>query len=373
MKDSFNAVREDDWQYLLSILPENWEQMAADSSALLRLRGFKDAGALLRTLLIHFLDGCSLRETATHARQLGIANISDVALLKRLNASGEWFRLMANSLLHKNISNESFSILPEGYDVRLVDATCISKPGSKGTDWRVHYCIALPTLDCEQLLVTDSSGGETLRNFETAPNKLFIGDRGYSNQSGVAYAVSGGAAVLIRMNASNLPLKLIGGKNDFSLLKHLRTLSGRKIGDWEVEFTYNNILVTGRVCAIKKSAAAAEIAIEKIMREASKKQKTPKPETIEAAHYVFVFTTLSKKNLPAKKALKVYRGRWQIELAFKRLKSLLELGQLPKRDPTGAKAWIHGKLFTALLVGTLMTLAERFSPWGYPIQGEDEE
>jgi hypothetical protein len=357
---------DEDWRCLLSFLPENWEQMAADSGALLRLRGFDDASCLLRTLLIHFLEGFSLRQTVVAARQMGIADISDVALLKRLNSSGEWFRQMASSLVLKMVEEKSWEILPKGYDIQMVDATCISKPGSQGTNWRVHYGIDLPTLRCRTLLVTDESVGETLQNFEISPKTLLIGDRGYSNRPGIAHVVKNGGDVLIRMNLANLPLRTAKDQ-EFDLLKHLRRLSTRKVGEWDAHFTFETTYVEGRVCALKKSRIAAELARDKIMKAASKKQKVPKPETVEAAGYIYVFTTLPSSEIVARDVLEIYRGRWQIELAFKRLKSLLELGALPKKDPPGAKSWIYGKLFAALLIEALITNPERFSPWGYNI------
>jgi hypothetical protein len=38
----------------------------------------------------------------------------------------------------------------------------------------------------------------------------------------------------------------------------------------------------------------------------------------------------------------LYRSRWQIELAFKRMKSLMGLGHLPKKDPVSCRAWLIG-------------------------------
>lgn len=366
MEEKVEVRNEEDWQCLLSFLPEDWEQMAADTGAFLRLRGFTEASKLLRMLLIHLIDGISLRQTVVQAKQMGLADISDVALLKRLNHSGEWFHTMAHSLMGQSIREESWKILPAGYDIQLVDATCISKPASEGVDWRVHYSIGLPSLKCRALLVTDNKVGESLRNFAVEGKQLFIGDRGYSNRQGIAHVVRNGGDVLMRMNSNSLPLKTSKGAA-FDLLKYLRTLSTRDVGDWDVEFSHEGKVVTGRVCAIKKSRIAAQIAREKIMKAASKKQKTPLPETLEAAGYIYVFTTLSLSVMSAKNALEAYRGRWQIELAFKRLKSLLELGELPKKNPPGAVSWIYGKLFAAMLIETLITYSERFSPWGYNI------
>lgn len=366
MEKEIEARNDEDWQCLVSFLPEDWEQMAADANALLRLRGFADAGQLLRTLLIHLVDGASLRQTVVHAKQMGLADISDVALLKRLNASGEWFRQMACSMLERTVSEYALNILPKGYDVELVDATCISKPGSKGTDWRIHYGINLPSLHCRTVIVTDASVGETFCNFESAPKRIFIGDRGYSNRPGIAHVVGRGGNVIVRMNISNLPLNNSNGEM-FCLLSHLRTLKTHEIGEWDVEFLYENCVVPGRVCAIKKSRVATQISHDKLLSQAAKKQKTPQADTLESAGYIFVFTTLKSEVISAVKVLEIYRGRWQIELAFKRLKSLLELGALPKKEHIGAKAWIYGKLFAAMLVETLIRNAESFSPWGYNI------
>ena len=60
-------------------------------------------------------------------------------------------------------------------------------------------------------------------------------------------------------------------------------------------------------------------------------------------------------------------ARWQIELHFKRIKSLLRLGHLPKRSDESARAWIQGKLLTVLLIERLIEDARFFSPWGSPI------
>jgi hypothetical protein len=77
-------------------------------------------------------------------------------------------------------------------------------------------------------------------------------------------------------------------------------------------------------------------------------------------------TTLSE--LSAAAIMEFYRQRWQVELAFKRLKSLLHLGHLKKYDKDGARAWLQGKLLVACLIEKLILTGERFSPWGYVAQ-----
>jgi transposase len=99
-----------------------------------------------------------------------------------------------------------------------------------------------------------------------------------------------------------------------------------------------------------------------LRRKASKKQMSTKPETLEVAKYVVVFTT--RHNASAVEILEWYRSRWQIELVFKRLKSLLQLGHLPKHDDRSSRAWLHGKLLVALLTQKLIGIGRDISPCG---------
>ena len=89
-----NQQIDSDWDLLTQFLPEDWEKQARLLGAIQRERKIKSASVLLRLLLIHLADGCSLRETTARAKQGGLSSISDVALLKRLRASSEWLRWM---------------------------------------------------------------------------------------------------------------------------------------------------------------------------------------------------------------------------------------------------------------------------------------
>ena len=59
--------------------------------------------------------------------------------------------------------------------------------------------------------------------------------------------------------------------------------------------------------------------------------------------------------------LELYRLRWQIEMAFKRLKSLFHYNDLPAKQSESARAWFYGKLLLAALCETLVNTG-RFSP-----------
>jgi len=156
-------------------------------------------------------------------------------------------------------------------------------------------------------------------------------------------------------------------RKKFDLFEHLRLLKGTKLGDWPVILKDKGLKINGRICAIRKSRQATEKARDKARAKASRSGKKIMPETLEAAGYVFVFTTIGADLLNATSVLEMYRGRWQVEVVFKRLKSIMALGHLRKTDWESARSWIHGKLLVALLVEALIRKGETFSPWGYPI------
>lgn len=115
---------------------------------------------------------------------------------------------------------------------------------------------------------------------------------------------------------------------------------------------------------LRKSAEAIRLAHQKIRRDAARKGNQVQPATLRFAEYVIVFTTFPEPPFSATDVLEWYRLRWQVELVFKRFKSLAQLGHLPKYDDDSAKAWLYGKLFVALLVEKLLHHARAISPLG---------
>ena len=73
-------IAEENWKVLTSLFPAGWQQMAWQSGAVERLRGFPSIDVLLRTLMLHVARGYSLRETVVRAKLANWTDISDVAL-----------------------------------------------------------------------------------------------------------------------------------------------------------------------------------------------------------------------------------------------------------------------------------------------------
>lgn len=175
---------DEDWQLVEALLPAGWMDKARELQAFRRARGINDVRTLLRVMLIHLADGCSLRETAARASIAGLAEVSDVALLKRLRSCARWFEWIAQSLRAAPGLSSAAPLAHSALGARalkLVDGSVVSEPGATGSKWRLHYAISLPQLQCQQVHLGPSDEGETLKRFEVHAGDVFMADRGYAH------------------------------------------------------------------------------------------------------------------------------------------------------------------------------------------------
>jgi hypothetical protein len=355
---------DENWRVLTSLFPAGWDEKAKETGAITRQRGITVPDTLLRLFLLHVARGYSLCETSVRAREAGLAKISNVGLMKRLRRAEEWLRWLCTELVAEN--GVSMPSHDGAGAVRLVDGTIVKEPGKTGSQWRILYSLRLPDLYCDFFHLTPTLGCGTGESFARVPVKaqdLMLGDAGYCSVSSIQWVVDHGGDVLVRINPQNFPLHHADGER-LELLSRLQELQeADKVGQWSVGLAGTSI--AGRVCAIRKSEEAIQRAHRRIERRASKKQVKTKEETWEYAKYVAVFSTEMASS--AETILQWYRVRWQIELSFKRLKSLTQLGHLPKYDDQSARAWLYGKLFVALLTQKLVRVGRELSPWGYAL------
>lgn len=363
---------DESWSVLISLFPPDWRKQGRDLGAIARLRGFRSIDDLMRVLLLHVGQGYSLRETAVRARASGLGSVSDVALLKRLRSAEAWLQSLCLCLLEERGVRARKA--PRGWRVRALDGSLVKEPGRTGSQWRIHYSLQLPSMRCDHLQVTAVNGrgvGEQIDRFPARAGDLILADRGMCNSLGISALVRKGAQVIVRVNTGSLPLYSLRGAR-FDLLAHLDSVTeAGKIAEWDVAAGQRESSIRGRLCVLRKSEDQTRRAARKIRRRAQRSGVEPKPETLEYANYVMVFTTLSKRELKAAEVLEWYRLRWQIELVFKRLKSLLRVGHVPKYDDRSSKAWLYGKLLTALLAEKVIRVGRAFSPWGYLLQEEN--
>ncbi len=363
---------DEDWRIVEAMLPDRWMEKARELGAFQRARGIADARVLLKVMLIHLAEGSGLRETAARASLAGLAEVSDVALLKRLRSCGPWFEWMAQQLRDAQSADGTQGLLA-GRQLRAVDGSVVREPGVTGSQWRLHYAIGLPRLQCQEVHLGPSDDGETLKRFTVHAGDIFLADRGYAHPGGIAHVKRHGGDVIVRMNLVTLPLTHPVTGEPLDVLEQVKGLQVGQAGSWPACLNVKAERggarahqIQGRLCAMRKSDAAAAASRDRVRRESRRGGSKVQPRTLEAANYVLIFTTL-EPGISAEQVMALYRLRWQIELEFKRLKSLIELGHLKKHDERAARSWLQGKLLVSLLIAHLIAHAERVSPWGYDI------
>lgn len=351
-----------DWDFILSLLPSDWTKQVHHLGMLKgghKFSGTDGESKLLRTLLIHLAGGLSLRETSAYCQASNLVDVSDVAILKRLRKSEAFFNWCISNLKQNNQAP-----LIGNLNCRVFDATMIKEPGPTGTLWRFHYSINLKTLMCDEQKLTDYKTGEGFKNYTLHASDVILADRGYSRPINIAKANEFGAFVLIRFTPTTLPLFSGEGNTAFSLMRHLRELRYGDIGDWPVKIKISkDKKISARLIGIRLPPSQIEKQKKAARRASSSHGDKIQAKTLELAEYLMIITTLPKE-YSAEQILKLYRLRWQIELVFKRLKSLLGAGHLPKYDDQSSRAWLAGKIFVALLIERIIQLGDDFFPWG---------
>lgn len=355
-----------EWEILQKLLPTGWEEQARHQRAFRRVRYTQTAADLLRLLLFHAVHDGGLRQTVAQAHLAGMATMSSVALFKRLRSSGAWLSWIAAELARQMREQVC---LPQRLRPRILDSTTVQGPGSRGTEWRLHYSVDLQSLACDWLELTNAQGSELLERAVVEAGDVVLADRNFLRPKGVRVVLQAQGHVLVRMRSVHPVLKDEQGRK-VQAVERARTLRRvGQIGDWPVRLQDPaGEDIVGRLVALKLPVPLAQKAEDKAVRRARKKGQRVSEKTRQAAHYILVFTTLPAELLSAAEVLELYRFRWQIELAFKRLKQILQLGQLPHKDASVAQAWIAAKMVVALLLERLYRNARTFSPWGYPLR-----
>lgn len=358
-----NGLIEDRWRALVGRLGNGIDLAASAhrSGAFRQGRGVPDAATLLRLALAYGAGGLSLRATCAWAEETGVARLSNPALTKRLQHCPAWLAEIAAALLAPSAARLVNRPLRR---VRLLDATTLCHPGATGASWRLHLAFDLVAGRVEQLTVSDGRGGERLDRFAPEPGVLDIADAAYASAPQMRARLAAGGELLVRLDWRGVRLFEPAGGGRFELFAALRALSGPS-GEWRVavDDRQPGEPLAMRLVVCRKPPEASAHARRRVRERARQKGQTVDARTLEAADYVLLLTSLPAAAFPTAAVLDLYRLRWQVELAFKRWKSLLDLGELPAKTPELAMAWILAKLIAVLLIDDqTAALRELFPP-----------
>jgi hypothetical protein len=110
--------------------------------------------------------------------------------------------------------------------------------------------------------------------------------------------------------------------------------------------------ISGRLVITRLPAEEAKEARARVRRELGKQATA---QVLRWAGYVMLFTTVPGSRLDAFAIAELYCLRWQIELKFKREKSVGGLDRLPNRRDENIKSWVLAKLLLSELARRVFT------------------
>lgn len=345
---------------LLQEMPDGYEESCYSEKAIQRKRGITNPGDLMMLCLFHLLSGCSLLEISEIAKLTKLGEISDVAFMKRFENCNGWFKWIAFYLVTNGAIVYNKPEWLENYRTIALDASDVTEKGRSGRLYHLHYALDLFKMETVQYKITSQDIGETLRNFTVGSRDLFLADRAYGTLTGIEYCVNGGGSFVFRLRKNCF--KMYSGDGDtVDLLKHLRSLGTKDTLDLKVyAIGSEKQQIPLRVCAVRKTEDAIAATQKRTRREASRRQRKVSGDTMEFNEYIVIISNLPD-NIEGKQILDLYRLRWQVEIYFKRLKSILDFGELPKRRTESVMAWLNGKMMLALLIEKVIG-KEDFSP-----------
>lgn len=334
------------WDELSRRLGVDLDRLAVETKALQRKRQVRSAQALLRLVLAYALWDWSFQLVGAWAAALGLGHLSGVAIRQRLRHSRAWL----SALLGEWLRAARAPLAGRPVRVRLIDASVITRPGSTGTDWRVHLSFDVGAGRVDGFDITDAHGGETLVRHPAAPDEIEVADRGYAHRAGLGSVLARGGQLVVRINGHNLPLETAAGQ-PLDLRRWLQRLpSAQQQQTRPVWLTTPQGRFALRLVARRLPAAAAAAAARRSAKASRKKGHTPSAMSQLMAHWVVVVTNLPSAAWSPTEVLALYRLRWQVELLIKRCKSLLHLDQLRARDPEVAQVYLLGKALGVMLL-----------------------
>jgi len=340
---------------LLKELPENYEEECKKQNAVQRWRGVKTPADLMLLILIHLLNGTSLLEISVIAHAAKLGEMSDVAFMKRLAQCKDWFVSICASLVAKSMEDYKQPSWLSGKTVVSIDASDVVEKGRSRRTYRLHYMFDIFKMSSLQCKVTTQSVGESLFNFVMKPDMIVIADRMYSNVKAMLHCISAGADYILRVRKNSFKACDHNG-NTLDLLSIFEQLKDGEYADLKaVAVSKDGTSLPVRVCAKRKTAEQ----IEKTMKKLLERKGTITDKAKEFNKYIVVVTSLTDE-ISAEQVLFAYRLRWQVEIHFKRLKSILDLGDLPKKTLENSLSWLNGKLMVALLIEGV--ISKSFSP-----------
>lgn len=362
MTTTLSLTDDRDWLTLLEHLPEDYAELAVAHKQLQTQFGNAEittADWLLRFVLLHVGADLPLLETVKQIAEAGGPRLSAMRLHMKMRRAAPYLHALIEQMV--SWRTDAKPVLWSGYSLTSVDASSVRGPGAIGTDARVHVKLRLADACIADAVVTDAQGDETFERFTFAPDELVLGDRAHCNPADVVRATEHGADVLLRYARLSLPLRS-AHSDRLDALSTVRALRDGGVLDLPVSFEHGDETRRGRFIATRLPVADAAEARNRLRRE---RGATVSADSLEAAGYMMLFTTVPRERMVAPKCLLAYRLRSQIEGQFRRWRSLSGFDRLPNYRDDTIIAWLYAKLLLGVLLERMSAGRRALSP---PVQ-----
>ena len=187
-----------------------------------------------------------------------------------------------------------------------------------------------------------------MQNFNVQKGWLILADRAYGTLTGIEHCLKAGANFVIRLRYGAFKLYDHNGV-EINLFEKLKGVTCDTAMSFDVYVKLSIGLTKLRICATKIPNDKLEALEKRNKRKASKKQRSTSTEALLMTQYVVLITALPDM-IPAVEITSLYRFRWQIEIYFKRLKSIIDFGNVPLRREDSIFTWLNGKLLVSMLI-----------------------
>jgi len=350
-------------------LPSDYRELAYEFKAFTRARKIHSPLQLLQLVMLYCGLDLSLRSCAGEiARMQGY--LSDTAVKKRLEACVPWVKALLSGVfgLEKAVGSGSLRFI-------VVDGSTVQEPGATETTYRIHVAIDLVNLTFHQVEVTTDKVGEHLDHYCLREGDIVLIDRGYNQPKTLVPFIDRGGHIVLRYNPHGMNLytfEYVIEKIDWE--EQLEKLHGLA-GAIPVHLCHEDKQIGGYVHAIPLPEEKAAEARRKARQRARNKGRNISKKSLYLSGWVLIFTSLPLEVLDTRTAASLYRVRWQVEIAIKRMKSLLDIDKLRafKESPL-AELYLYGKLLYSAVVEKItnrrfsramtgMVMDRKLTPW----------
>ena len=346
----------------MRMLPEGWEAKAKELGAFQRAVKIKSPQELLYLILLYLTEGKSFAGTSALLGLCGEITLNKIAIFKRIKKCAEWLKWICIHIYRQAGLLVEKPHWLKGRNVILADGSEDVRCGTKHQYFMLHYLVDLFTLSVREFLITDMKTGEKLVNFKKiGKNDIVIADRAYGTLKGLLYLLSLQADYVLRIRANGFNV-YDQNKQKIDLLEQFAGLKEGGSAEITGYCIINDRYQPVRFCALRKDEDSERKSMKKIVKTNQRKRGGIPVSELQQGYnkYIIVMTSLEHEVTSAQ-VLELYRTRWQIEIAFKHLKSVFRYNEMPARLSENIKTWFYGKLLLAALCETLVNTG-RFSP-----------